>query len=376
MSLSEEQQMIRDMVREFAERELAPEADRIDRSEEFPKSAIDKAAELGLLGIPIAEEYGGAGCDLVAFCLAIEELGRACASTAYTILVHTALGTWPVGQAADPQLRQELLPRLASGQLLGTLALSEPQSDGDPTSIQTRATSNGGGWLLEGDKSFVSNGSRAGLILVGARTGDEHDSIDLFVVETEGQTGIEVTEKINQMGFRGADTVHLSFRGCRAETRLTNDQRGSEAIKDVLSTARLGMAALAVGISQAAFERSVRHASERQQFGRAISKFQAVSNMIAEMATDIAAARCLVLIAARLQDSGEPARQETAMAKLFAAEAAMRVTHKAVQIHGGYGFTRDYVVERLYREAKLTEIDMGSNETQKRIIAGEVLSKL
>ncbi len=368
--------MIREMVREFAHRELAPKASEIDKSGNFPSDALVKAAELGLMGIPISEEDGGAGSDLVAFCLAIEELAGACASTAYTILVHTALGAWPVHHCTDKALRDQLLPALASGELLGALALSEAEAGSDAAAIQTLAQGGPDAWSLTGDKAFVSNGSRAGLLVVAARTGEDKDAIGLFAVRTADAEGLTVTEHVNQMGVRGADTVHLTLRGCRAAGRLTGPEQGFEQIKDLLTTARLGMAALAIGVAQAAFDRSVRHASERQQFGKPIARFQAVSNMIAEMATDIAASRSLVLSAARLQDAGQVARQETAMAKLFAAQAAMRVTHKAIQIHGGYGYIRDYVVERHYREAKLTEIDMGTNEIQKLIIAGEVLGKL
>ncbi len=375
-ALTEEQQMIRKMVRDFAEKEIAPIAQETDKKAEFPWELIHKMARLGLLGLPIPEEYGGAGADNVSFAIALEEIARACGSTAITLDAHTSLASEPIYLfGSEAQKRKYLVP-LARGEKLGAFGLTEPEAGSDAGATKTRAVLDGDEWVINGQKILITNGSIAGVVVVTAVTDPEKGTrgISSFIVE-KGTPGFRPGRDEEKMGLKGSVTSELFFEDCRVpkENLLGQEGQGFKQFLITLDAGRIAIAAMALGLAQGAFEKAVAYSKERVQFGQPIAKFQAIQWMIADMATEIDAARLLVYRAAWLKDKGVRFTREAAMAKLYASETAERACYKALQIHGGYGYTKEYDVERMYRDQRLCAIGEGTSEIQRLVIARQVL---
>jgi butyryl-CoA dehydrogenase len=372
--LNDEQQMIRKMVREFAEKELAPHAAEVDAKGQFPGEAIRKMGELGLLGLNVPEAYGGAGADMVSYALAIEEIARACGSTALTVAAH-ALCTTPLNLFGSEEQKRKYLVPLAQGKL-GAFGLTEPGAGSDAAAIKTTATRDGDWWVLNGSKIFITNGGLADVLIIVAVTDKSKGTrgISAFIVE-KGTPGFTPGREEEKMGLRGSLTSQLFFENCRlpAANLLGNEGDGFKYALATLDCGRIGIGAMSVGLAQAALEASLRYAKERVQFGQPIASFQAIQWMLADMGTQIEAARLLVHRAAALKDKGQRFTKEAAMAKLFASEMAERACHKAIQIHGGYGYVREYAVERFYRDVRLCEIGEGTSEVQRLVIARQLL---
>jgi len=376
--LTEEQEMIRKMARDFAEKEIAPIAKETDERGEFPWEVIRKMAALGFLGLPFPEEYGGAGADSVSFAIVMEEIARACGSTAITLDAHISLACEAIYQFGSEEQKRKYLVPLARGEKLGAFALTEPEAGSDAAAIKTRAVLSGDEWVLNGQKTFITNGSIADVVVVAAVTDPAkgHRGISNFIVE-KGTLGFRPGRDEEKMGLRGSVTSQLFFEDCRLSkgNLLSEEGEGFKQFLTVLDAGRIAIGAMAVGLAQAAFEAAVSYAKERVQFGQPIAQFQAIQWMLADMATEIEAARLLVYQAAYLKDRGVRFTKEAAMAKLFASEVAERACHTAIQIHGGYGYTKDYPVERFYRDARLCEIGEGTSEIQRLVIARQVLGK-
>lgn len=374
--LTPEQEMIRSAVREFAEHELRPIAARIDAEEQIPRELLRQMGELGFLGIPYPEEWGGAGLDTFCQALAIEEVARICGSTALTMAAHVSLGTYPIFRFGTPAQKEKYLRGLISGRDLGAFGLTEANAGSDAGGTQTTAVPDGDGWVLNGTKNWITSGGVARTVILAARTSKEKGvkGISAFIVET-GTPGFTVSKDEHKLGVRGSQTVELSLRDVRvpADALLGEVDGGFPIFLDTLDGGRIGIAALSVGLAQGTYEMSVAYAKERRQFGRAIAEFQGLSWILSDMAVRIEASRQLVWHAARLRDAGRPYKKEAAMAKLFASEAAMWVTTKAIQVHGGNGYSREYPVERFFRDAKLMEIGEGTSEIQRTVIAREIL---
>ncbi len=378
LSLTPEQQLFQERFRAFAEEVVAPRAAEIDRTGQFPWDVIQAAAEIGLLGLPVPEEYGGVGADGLTFTLLIEEIARACGSTALTIAAHTGLVCMPLLLFGSEEQKQRYLVPLARGEMLGAFGLTEPQAGSDAGATRTTAVKDGDTYVLNGQKVFTTNGSIAGVIIVTARTDPAagHHGISNFIVERD-TPGLSFGKDEEKMGLHGSVTSQVYFHDCRvpAANLLGRPGEGFKQFLQVLDGGRIGIGAMAVGLGQAALDAALAYAREREQFGRPIADFQAVSFMLADMATNLEAARLLVRRAAWLKDNGRPFTTEAAMAKLFASEAAERICHRAIQIHGGYGYTREYPVERYYRDVRLTEIGEGTSEIQRLVIARGLLSQ-
>ena len=376
--LTEEQLMVQSMVRDLARAEFAPKAMERDKTKEFPGDNLKKLGELGLMGMMVPPEYGGSGADSVSYVLALSEVAYACASTAVVMSVHNSIVCESILRYGTEDQKNQHLTKLATGEIIGAFALTEPNAGSDPARQTTKADFDGDSYVLNGTKRFTTTGKNAGLIIVTAKTdeGKRHRGISAFLVK-QGTPGLAVGALEDKMGLRASDTTDLIFEDCRipAENRLGNEGDGFLIAMTGLDGGRIGIAAQSVGVAQAAFDAAVRYAQEREQFGRPIAKFQGLRWMIADMATEIEAARLLTLRAAKLKDEGQPFAIEGSMAKLFASETAMRAATKAVQIHGGYGCMKDYVVERCFRDAKVIEIYEGTSEIQRMIIAGNVLRK-
>ncbi|MBF7083088.1 acyl-CoA dehydrogenase [Desulfallas sp. Bu1-1] len=374
--LTEEQEMIRKTVRDFAENEVAPKAGPMDEAEEYDYTLWDKMAEMGLTGIPFPEEYGGAGMDNLCYAIAVEELSRVCASTGVLISAHTSLCSWPIYAFGTEEQKQKYLVPLASGEKIGALGLTEPSAGSDAGSVKTTAVLDGDEYVLNGSKIFITNGEKADIYVVIASTDKTkgHRGTAAFIVE-KGMPGFTFGKKEHKMGIRASSTYELVFENCRVpgENMLGEDGKGFKIALMTLDGGRIGIAAQALGIAQGAFDEAVKYSKIREQFGKPISSFQGIQWMLADMATRIDAARLLVYRAAYLKDNGEPYSKESAMAKLYASECAMWVTTKAVQIFGGYGYTREYPVERMMRDAKITEIYEGTSEVQRIVIASNIL---
>jgi short/branched chain acyl-CoA dehydrogenase len=368
--LSDEQQLFRDTVRDFAESEIAPVAEELDREGRFPVALVQRAAELGLLGIPIAQEWGGAGADTVSYAIAIEELARIDSSFAITVAAHTSLGTQPIALFGTDEQRARWLPDLAAGRGLGAFGLTEPGAGSDAGATRTTATLENGEWLIDGTKMFITNAGTplSRVVTITARTGD--DEVSNIVVEN-GTPGYEHSPPLKKMGWRSSDTRELVFRGCRVPQDNLLGPRGAgfRQFLKILDGGRISVAALGLGMAQGAFELALRYAGEREQFGRPIGRFQAVQFKLADMATEIAAARQLVYHAAWLKDEGRDFAQAAAIAKLYTGELARRACNESLQIHGGYGFMDEYAISRFYRDAKILEIGEGTNEIQRLVIA-------
>ena len=370
--LTDEQLLTRSSVREFAEAEVAPIAAEIDRDHRFPEETVPKLGELGLLGMLVPEEYGGVGMDTVSYCIAIEELSRACATTGVLVEAHSSLCTWPIVHFGTEEQKQKYLPDLASGKKLGSFGLTEPGAGSDAGNTATTATRDGDEFVLNGQKIFITNGGYAGTFVILARSTDAPGTrgISAFIVDRD-TPGFTIGEPEKKLGIRASSTVPLMFNDARipAANLLGEEGRGFNIAMDTLDGGRTGIAAQAVGIAQAAFEAAQSYAKERVQFGAPISKLEAIQWMIADMATDIEAGRLLVYQAADLEWRHEPFAMYSAMAKLFCGQMATRVTGQAIQIHGGVGYTEAYPVERHYRDAKITEIYEGTNEVQRLVIS-------
>jgi butyryl-CoA dehydrogenase len=374
--LTDEQELIREAVREFAEAEVAPIAAELDRDHRFPYELLPKMAELNLMGMPYPEKVGGAGADELSYIIAIEELSRACASTSVILSAHTSLATWPVYKFGTPAQHERYLHDMASGRRLGAFALTEPAAGTDAAAGTCTAIRSGDEYVLNGSKIFITNAPYAEIYIVFAKTDPAQGTrgISAFIVEKD-TPGFTVGEAEHKLGIRGSSTPPLYFNDCHipADALLGAEGSGFKVAMQTLDGGRIGIAAQALGIAQAALDASVAYAKERVQFGKPIATLQAIQWMIADMATEIDAARLLVYRAASCMDNDRPYSTEGAMAKLFASETATRVAGKAIQIHGGYGYTESYPVERNWRDAKITEIYEGTSEVQRMVIARSAL---
>ncbi len=374
---SDEQRLIRETTRAFAARELRPHARAWDAEGTFPTALIPKLAELGLLGMIIPQEYGGSGLDTVSLALAIEAIAWGDGGVALTVASHNSLCSGHIVLAGTDAQKGTYLPRLASGQALGAWGLTEPGSGSDAAALATRAARRGARWVLNGTKAFVTQGSLAGVYVIMARTDPEAGprGISAFLVE-RGTPGLRVGKHEDKLGVRSSDTAEVILEDCEVspDAVLGTPGEGYRDALRVLEGGRIGIGAMALGLGRAALEASIAYASERRAFGRTIAGFQAIQWMLADMATELDAAELLVMEAASRAAAGLPHRQHSSMAKLYASEAASRAASKAVQIHGGYGLIKDYVVERIYRDVKLCEIGEGTSEVQRMLIAREVLA--
>jgi butyryl-CoA dehydrogenase len=374
--LTDEQELIREAVREFAEAEVAPIAGELDRDHRFPSELLPKLADMSLMGMPFPEKVGGAGADEVSYVIAVEELSRACASTGVILSAHTSLATWPVYHFGTEAQHERYLNDMASGRRLGAFALTEPAAGTDAGAGTCTAMLKGDEYVLNGSKIFITNAPYAEIYIVFAKTDPAQGTrgMSAFIVEKD-TTGFSVGEAEHKLGIRGSSTPPLYFTDCRIpkDALLGGEGNGFKVAMQTLDGGRIGIAAQALGIAQAALDASVAYAKERVQFGKPIATLQAIQWMIADMATEIDAARLLVYRAASCIDNGRPYSKEGAMAKLFASETATRVAGKAIQIHGGYGYTESYPVERNWRDAKITEIYEGTSEVQRMVIARSCL---
>jgi butyryl-CoA dehydrogenase len=375
-ALSEEHQMLQRMVREFAEREIAPRAEKIDATDEFPDDLFRRMGQVGLLGLPFPPHHGGSGADYHALVIALEEIARVSGSMAITLDAHTSLCCEPIYRFGTEEQRQRYLAPLARGEKIGAFALTEPQAGSDAGATRTRAVRDADEWVVNGQKIYITNGSIADLVVFTAKTDPERGTrgISSFIVE-KGTPGFKPGRDEKKMGLKGSVTSELFFEDCRipAENLLGAENEGFRQFLITLDAGRVAIAAMAVGLAQGAYERSIDYAKDRQQFGRPIADFQAIRWMLADMATEIDAARLMVHRAAWLKEQGQRYAKEASMAKLFATEMSEHVCHRAIQIHGGYGYVREYEVERMYRDQRLCQIGEGTNEIQRLIISREVL---
>ncbi|PTM56801.1 acyl-CoA dehydrogenase [Desmospora activa] len=376
--LSEEHRMMRKMVREFARNEVAPTAAQRDEEERFDRSIFDQMGQLGLTGIPWPEEEGGVGFDYLSYVIAVEELSRVCASTGVTLSAHISLASWPLHKFGTPEQKERFLNPLAEGVKLGAYGLTEPGSGSDAAGMKTTAVRDGNHYILNGNKIFITNGGDAEIYLVFAVTAPEekHHGITAFIVEKD-TPGFSIGKKEKKLGIRSSPTTEIIFDDCRipVENRLGDEGQGFKIAMMTLDGGRNGIAAQAVGIAQGALDAALDYAKERKQFGKPIAQLQAIQFKLADMATQIEAARLLTYQAAWLESEGLPYGKASAMAKLYAGDIAMQVTTEAVQIFGGYGYTREYPVERMMRDAKITQIYEGTNEIQRIVIANYLLKE-
>jgi acyl-CoA dehydrogenase len=375
--LTGEQEMMRRMVRDFAEKEITPYLESMDEGDQFPREVIRRMGEVGLMGIPIPEAYGGAGADFLSYILALEEISKVSATVGVILAVHTSVGTMPILKYGTEEQKQTYVPRMARGEYLGAFALTEPQAGSDAARIRTQARRVGDRYVLSGNKVFITNAGEADVYVVFAVTDPDKGTkgISAFIVEKD-TPGLTIGKKEKKMGMGGSNTSSLIFEEMEvpATQRLGAEGQGYEVALSNLAGGRIGIAAQALGIATAAYQAALQYAKERKQFGNTISRLQAIQFKLADMATEIEAARLLTYRAAVLREEGANCKKEASMAKMFASDVAMRVTTEAVQVFGGYGYTREYPVERLFRDAKVTQIYEGANEIQRLVIANEVLS--
>src|SRR4051794_38033802 len=368
--LTDEQELLRRTVRDFAESRVAPVAEELDREERFPYELVAAMAELGLMGIPIPEEYGGAGADTVSYAIAIEELTRIDSSVAITMAAHTSLGTMPIYLFGDDTQKQEWLPRLASGEGLAAFGLTEPNAGSDAGATRTRAELRGDEWIVDGSKIFITNAGTeiSACVTITALTGKDETS---NIIVPNGTAGYEISAPMHKLGWHASDTRELAFKDCAVpEANLLGPRgRGFSQFMEILDGGRISVAAMGVGLAQGAYDLAFAYAREREQFGRPISKFQAVQFALADMATEIEAGRQLVYRAAWLKDEGRPFALAAAQAKLYTGLLSNRAANAALQIHGGYGFMDEFAISRLYRDQKILEIGEGTNEVQRMVIA-------
>jgi short-chain 2-methylacyl-CoA dehydrogenase len=368
--LTQEQQLVRDTVREFAESRIAPVAAELDREHRFPYDLVAELADLGLMGMTVPEEYGGAGTDTLSYAIAVEELTRIDSSVAITVAAHHSLGTLPIFYFGNEEQRREWLPQLASGRKLAAFGLTEPGAGSDAGAARTTAELRDRQWLVNGSKIFITNAGTeiTACVTITARTGE--DEISNLIVPN-GTPGYEISAPMEKMGWRASDTRELSFRDCAVpEGNLLGPRgQGFNQFLEILDGGRISVAAMAVGLAQGAYDLAAAYAQEREQFGRPIASFQAVQFRLADMATEIEAARNLVYKAAWVKDQGRPFGREAAIAKLYSGEMSNRVVNWALQVHGGYGYMDEFAISRLYRDQKILEIGEGTNEVQRMVIA-------
>ena len=375
----EEHLMIRDMVREFARSEIAHQAKQLDATGNFPDEIIKKMGALGLMGIVIPEKYGGAGLDMVAFTTAIIELAKIDASVAITMTAHTSLGTLPILLFGDDEQKNIFLPKLASGEVLGAFGLTESGAGSDAGATRTKAIRDGDEYIVNGGKIFITNAGKAGILSFTSRIEENGEDLGIaaFTIKTD-TPGLEIGPKEKKMGWRASDTRELFFKDMRipASSILGQTTNGFKTFLQTLTSGRIAIGALSVGTAQGAYELALQYSKERKAFGKYVSQFQSIGFKLADMATKIEASKLLVYHAAWLKDQGKDVTKEAAMAKLFASETAMSVATEAIQIHGGYGYVKDYDVERFFRDAKILEIGEGTSEIQRLIISREILKSV
>ncbi|MCF7802082.1 MAG: acyl-CoA dehydrogenase [Candidatus Marinimicrobia bacterium] len=375
--LNEEQQMILETIREFAEAEIKPGVRERDEQAEFPTEIVKKLGELGFMGMQVPEAYGGTGLDTISYVIALEEVARVDPSTCVIMSVNNSLFTNPILKFGSEELKQKYLPLTASGEKLGAYSLSEPQSGSDAKAMLTTATKDGDYYVLNGTKNWVTNGRSSDFVVVFVKTDKAagHRGISAFVVE-KGLDGFRAGKKEDKLGIRGSDTSELVFEDCRVHKSnlIGGEGLGFKIALATLDAGRIGIAAQAVGIAQGALERAIQYANEREQFGTKIGNFQGVSFKLADMATRVEASRLLTRQAAWMKDAGIPIGAKASMAKMYSSDTAMYVTTEAVQIHGGYGYIREFEVERMMRDAKITQIYEGTNEIQRLVISRHLLN--
>jgi short-chain 2-methylacyl-CoA dehydrogenase len=371
--LTDEQRSIQQLVRDFAQNEVRPVAEELDREKRFPYELVEQMGKLGLMGIPYPEEYGGGGADNLSYAIAVEELTRVDSSVAITVAAHTSLGTWPLFAYGSDDLKDEWMPQLTSGEKLGAFGLTEPEAGSDAGNTRTTASQDNGDWVINGAKQFITNSGTdiSGFVTVTARTGDDEISNILI---PNGTPGYEIGAPYRKMGWNASDTRPLAFEDCRVPESNLVGQRGG-GFKQFLHTldgGRIGVAAMGVGLAQGALDEAIAYAKERQAFGQSISKFQAIQAKLADMSTEIEAARLLTYKAAIEKDAGKNFTLTAAQAKLKTGRLAVRATEEAVQIHGGYGYIEEYPVCRFYRDAKILTIGEGTDEVQQMVIARQL----
>ena len=383
--LSKKHEMARSLFKEFAENEVKPLAQEVDETEKFPRATVDKMAKYGFLGIPVPKELGGQGCDILTYDMCVEELSKVCGTTGVIVSAHTSLCVDPILTFGTPEQKAKYVPDLASGKKLGAFGLTEPMAGTDAQGQQTKAVLDGDEWVLNGSKCFITNGKEADVYIVIAVTGKVEKrgrtmkEISAFIVE-KGTPGFTFGVKEKKMGIRGSSTYELIFTDCRIpkENLLGKQGKGFNIAMHTLDGGRIGIAAQALGLAEGALETTIAYVKERKQFGRSIAQFQNTQFQLADMATKVKAAQLMVYRAALKKDEYQAGAKvsysvEAAMAKLYAAEVAMEVTTKCVQLHGGYGYIREYDVERMMRDAKITEIYEGTSEVQRMVISGALL---
>jgi short-chain 2-methylacyl-CoA dehydrogenase len=370
LDLSHEHELVRDTVRDFAREKVAPVAEELDREHRFPYDLVAELAELGLMGMTIPEDYGGAGADTVSYAIAIEELTRVDSSVAITVAAHHSLGTLPIYYFGSEEQKRQWLPELASGKKLAAFGLTEPGAGSDAGATRTRAELRDGSWVINGSKIFITNAGTdiSACVTITALTGDGEVS---NLIVPNGTPGYEISAPMRKLGWRASDTRELSFRDCAVpEGNLLGERgRGFHQFLEILDGGRISVAAMGVGLAQGAYDLAYAYAKDREQFGRPIADFQAVQFKLADIATEIEAGRALTYKAAWLKDQGRPFAKEAAMAKLYTGELSHRVANWALQIHGGYGFMEEFAISRLYRDQKVLEIGEGTNEVQRMVIA-------
>ncbi|EIT85202.1 acyl-CoA dehydrogenase [Fictibacillus macauensis ZFHKF-1] len=374
-ALTDEQAMIQKMMKEFADEEVAPGAEQRDKDKAFPLEIFKKLGKLGIMGLPFPEQYGGGGADTISFAIAVEELSRACGSTGITYSAHVSLGGAPLYLFGTEEQKEKYLVPICTGESFGAFGLTEPNAGSDAGGTQTTAKLEGDQWVINGSKCYITNASYAKHLALTAITGNEHGKkeISAIIVPTDAK-GFTVIDNYEKLGLHSSNTTELVIDGVTVpkENLLGKQGEGFKQFLITLDGGRIGIGAMAVGIAQAAYDRALAYANERKQFGSTLSKFQAIQFKLADMAMKIELARNMVYKAAWLKDQGKKFSKEAAMAKLYASESCMQICSEAVQIHGGYGYMRDYQVERFFRDAKLTEIGEGTSEVQRMVIAREI----
>ena len=375
----EEHVMIRDMVRTFADNQVMPIARSLDEEEQFPIELVQKMGELGLMGMMVPEKYGGSGLDMIAFATAIIELARADASVAITMAAHNSLGTIPLLLFGNDDQKTSYLPKLASGEILGAFGLTEPEAGSDAGATKTRAIKSNNDYVVNGGKIFITNAGEAGVLSFTAQVIDNGNNIGIaaFIIPTDTQ-GLEIGKKEKKMGWRASDTRQIYFKDMKipSTAMLGKPENGFKTFLKTLTSGRISIGALSVGTALGAYEKALKYSIERSAFNKPIHEFQSIGFKLADMATAIEASKLLVYHAAWLKDQGKRINKEAAMAKLFASETAMDVTSEAIQIHGGYGYVKDYDVERYFRDAKILEIGEGTSEIQRLIISREIIKDI
>lgn len=377
--LTEEQKILRDMVREFAEKEILPQVKSLEENHEFPREILKKLGELGIMGMTIPAEYGGTKTDYLSFVLALEELGKVLPSVAVIVSVHCSLFCYSILRFGSQTQKEKYLPKAAKGHILGAFALSEPQAGSDATNLKTKAIRDGNTYFLNGTKSWITTGSEADALIILTKAKSERNSkkLNAFIVE-KNYPGFRVSKIEEKMGLHSSFTAEITLENCEvpAENLLGEEGKGATIALHCLDYSRIGIAAQAIGISQRALEESLKYAKQREAFGKKIAEFQTIQFMIADMSTLIDASRLLTYKAAELGNKGKPFTKEASMAKLFASEAANKIAYMALQIHGGYGYSKEFFVEQIYRDARVLPIYEGTSEIQRLVIARNLLKEI